>query len=89
MLRRAIAQPALPDCPKIPDPGEICGLIKSRRTGETPTPMRRITTKVIRDGLSRDLFTWRDLCQCWIKPEAPSVGGEQQLASVRKQGDNS
>jgi hypothetical protein len=26
MLLRAIVQPALPACPKIPDPAEICGL---------------------------------------------------------------
>ena len=26
MLRRTIAQSALPDCRKIPDPGEVCGL---------------------------------------------------------------
>ena len=29
MARRTITQPAWPDCPRIPDPGAICGLVLS------------------------------------------------------------
>ena len=31
---RAIAQPALPACPKIPNPGEKCGLMSEANTGQ-------------------------------------------------------